>query len=111
MILPPVVVAHFYKGIIEHHTIQEKEEALNYEGDYWFAHEALELATPGDLPFLEVADSNYFLMMKPQSPHPNTVYDREGNLVEKEFRDFIWKLYHKSPGYYSDNWECFLSKI
>jgi len=103
-ILPPLVAAHFYKGIIEHHTIEEKQEALNYDEDYWFSHETLEYTTPGDLPFFEIGDSSSFLMMKPQSEFPNTVYDIGGDIVEKEFKDFIWKLYYKDPSYYSENW-------
>lgn len=103
-ILPPLIVAHFYKGIIEHHTIREKEEALHYEDDYYFAHELLDYSTPGDLPFFEIGDSSSFLFMKPNSKSPNKIYDIGGDIVEKEFKNFIWKLYYDSPSYYCENW-------
>ncbi|MBS0186329.1 MAG: SMI1/KNR4 family protein [Proteobacteria bacterium] len=101
-IFPPIVAAHFYKGIIEHHTIEEKKDALDYNGDYFFSRETLEYTTPGDLPFFEIGDSSSFLMMKPQSSNPNAVYSEFGVLVEEEFSNFIWKLYYKSPSYYND---------
>lgn len=101
-ILPPLTVAHFYQGIIEHHTIQKKEEALNYNTEYWFAHTTLEYVTPGDLPFFEIGDSESFLVMKPKSNNPNAVYSIGGVLIEKSFSKFIWRLYYESPSFYNN---------
>jgi hypothetical protein len=92
-ILPPLVVANFSKGI------------LLWEGqDHWMAEDTYELLEPGDLPFFEVGDSNYFLIMKPHSNNPSAVYDMGGNLVEDSFERFIWRLYYEDPSYYARGW-------
>ena len=54
-----------------------------------------------DLPFFEIADGNYFFCLKPQSTHPNRVYDAD-DVVAESFEEFIWKLYYVSPIYYFD---------
>lgn len=98
-ILPPLVAAHFYKGIIEHHTIKKKEEALSYD-DHWFSHETLEIVEPGDLPFLEVWDSSKFLLMKPNSDNPNAVWVFGNIKIADSFEEFIQKTYYEDPAYY-----------
>ncbi len=92
-ILPPFVAANFAKGI------------LLWEGQHcWMAEETYELLEPGDLPFFEVGDSNYFLIIKPESYMPNAVYDMGGDLIEDSFEKFIWRLYYEDHSYYMKNW-------
>ena len=92
-ILPPLVAANFSKGI------------LRWDGqDNWMSESTYELLEPGDLPFFEVGDSNYFLVMKPNSENPNAVYDMGGHLVEDSFEKFIHNLYYDDPSYYARNW-------
>jgi hypothetical protein len=63
-----------------------------------------ELLSPGDLPFFEVGDSDYFLVMKLNSDNPNAVYDMGNRLIEESFEKFIWNLYYNSPSYYMKDW-------
>lgn len=58
----------------------------------------------GDLPFFEVGDGDFFLVMRPKSESPNLVYDTIGNLIEESFEKFIWRLYYESPIFYMANW-------
>lgn len=102
-ILPPLAVAHFYKGIVEHHQEAEKDEALCYD-DHWLALETLELLQPGDLPFFEIGDSSSFMVMKLNSDNPNAVWFQGWEVVEDSFERFIHRLYYESPSYYNKNW-------
>ena len=54
-----------------------------------------------DLPFFEIANGNSFFCLKPQSAHPNRVYDAD-DVVAESLEEFIWKLYYVSPIYYFD---------
>jgi hypothetical protein len=55
MLLAPLVVAHFYRGIIAYHE-EPFEDPLNFD-DCYLANSLLEDLEPGDLPFFEVSDS------------------------------------------------------
>ena len=99
-ILPPLVAAHFYQGIIEH-QVEPKEEALHY-GENWLALSTLEDLEPGDLPFFEIGDSSRFLIMKMKSDNPNAVWTVSGIKIEDSFERFIWRLYYESPWFYDD---------
>ncbi len=92
-ILPPLDVVKFFKG------------NLIWEGQqHWMAEPTYELLSPGDLPFFEVGDSDYFLVMKLNSDNPNAVYDMGNRLIEESFEKFIWNLYYNSPSYYMKDW-------
>ena len=97
-ILPPMVVAHFYQGIIEHQT-EPKVEALEYD-DHWLALSTLEMLQPGDLPFFEIGDSSSFMVMKLHSDNPNAVWSDCGVKIEDSFERFIYRLYYESPSFY-----------
>ena len=101
-ILPPLVAAHFYQGILEH-QIEPKEEALEYK-DHWLALETLEMLEPGDLPFFEIGDSSSFMTMKLHSNNPNAVWYMGAEKIEDSFERFIWRLYYEDPSYYTKNW-------
>jgi len=69
------------------------------------SQDTYEMLQPGDLPFFEIHDSSNFLIMKPESLHPNAVYTVYTNIkIEDSFEQFIWRLYHEDPAYYSENW-------
>ncbi|MGI4851121.1 MAG: SMI1/KNR4 family protein [Janthinobacterium lividum] len=101
-ICPPLVISHFYQGILEH-QIEEKEEALEYD-DEWLALGALEMMEPGDLPFFEISDSSSFMIMKLHSDNPNAVWFMGAEKIEDSFERFIWRLYYENPKYYAKNW-------
>lgn len=65
--------------------------------------QGMEFLKEGDLPFFEVEGFTSYLVMKPNSEHPDAVYDIDGSIVEGSLETFIWKLYHVSPTYYLDN--------
>lgn len=54
----------------------------------------------GDIPIFEVEGFTSYLVMKPNSEHPDAVYDIDGSIIEDSLETFIWKLYHVSPTYY-----------
>jgi tetratricopeptide (TPR) repeat protein len=54
----------------------------------------------GDILFFEIGDLSSFLVMKPKSSKPNSVYNMIGEVIEEEFEKFIWRLYYESPTYY-----------
>ena len=60
--------------------------------------------SPEDLPVFEIADGSSFMMMKPRSSNPNAVWYMGSEKIEDSFRDFIYKLYHDDPSYYSREW-------
>jgi hypothetical protein len=43
-----------------------------------------------------------YLVMRPNSEHPNAVYRTNGSIIEDSLETFIWKLYHVFPTYYLD---------
>ena len=92
-VLPPLVAARFSKGILQ----WEAQEN-------WMSESTYELLEPGDLPFIQVGDSDYFLIMKPKLDNPNAVYDMRGHLIESSFEKFIWRLYYEDPSYYAKDW-------
>jgi hypothetical protein len=55
---------------------------------------------PGDLPFFEMYDSSYFLVMKPHSDNPNAIWTISNIKIEDSFEKFIWRLYYESPEFY-----------
>jgi hypothetical protein len=101
-ILPPLVTAHFYKGIESYHE-EPFEDPLYYD-DHWLSNEALDMLEAGDLPFFEVYDSSCFITMKPHSDNPNAVWHRGRRKIEDSFETFIRRLYFEDPSYYSKNW-------
>lgn len=62
--------------------------------------QGLEFLNEGDMPIFEVADFTSYLVMRPNSEHPNAVYTTLGQIIEDSLETFIWKLYHVSPTYY-----------
>jgi hypothetical protein len=64
--------------------------------------EGMEFLKEGDIPFFEIADHVSYLVMRPNSDHPNAVYTTRGQIIEDSLETFIWKLYHVSPTYYLD---------
>ena len=60
---------------------------------------AFEDLQPGDLPFFEMYDSSYFLIMKLNSDNPNAVW-YDTNKVADSFEEFIHRLYYESPTFY-----------
>ena len=62
----------------------------------------LNLLVPGDLPFFEMYDSSYFMIIKLNSNNPNAVWTDTGIKIEDSFQKFIWRLYHESPDFYGD---------
>ena len=90
-ILSPSVVAHLGRGELE------------WEGqEYWMSEATFELLQPGDLPFFEVADSNYFMVLKPHLDNPNAVYTDTNIKIENSLERFIWRLYYESPWFFDD---------
>lgn len=61
-----------------------------------------EFFAEGDIPFFEICDMQFFLVMKPNSDKPDAIYDidKPGVVIEEHFERFIWRLYHESPDYY-----------
>lgn len=101
-VLPPSVAAHFAQAIVQH---QKKpfEEPIEFD-EHWINNDALDLFEPGDLPFFEIGDSNSFMVMKPHSENPNAVWWMGHEKIEDSFEQFIYKLYHIDPAYYSEGW-------
>lgn len=62
--------------------------------------QGLEFLNEGDIPFFEVEGFTSYLVMKPNTEHPDAVYDIDGRIIEDSLGKFIWKLYHVSPTYY-----------
>jgi hypothetical protein len=65
--------------------------------------QGMEFLKEGDIPFFEISDFTSYLVMKPNSEHPNAIYDIDGSIIEDSLETFIWKLYHVSPTYYLGN--------
>lgn len=112
-ILPPLVVAVFFRLIIEHHKKPEDERTslevlLNLDKFYTvfqghsISIDGLELLEPGDLPFFEIGDSTRFLIMKLYSDNPNAIWAFGNIKIEDSFEKFIWRLYYESPWFYDD---------
>jgi hypothetical protein len=99
-VLPPLVAAHFYRGIIAYHE-EPFEDALNY-GENYLSNEILDILEPGDLPFFEIGDSSRFMVLKTKSDNPNAVWYLGFEKIEDSFEQFIWNLYYKNPRYYVD---------
>ena len=88
LILPPITVAHFSRGILE------------FDGqDFYMSESAFEDLHPGDLPFFEIHSSEYFLLMKLNSDNPNAVWDGKTKITDS-FEEFVYRLYYESPIFY-----------
>ncbi|MBL9029161.1 MAG: SMI1/KNR4 family protein [Caedimonas sp.] len=110
-ILSPVVAAHFYNLVIEHHKKPEDERTslevlldldrfyITYE-DSSITVEVLDVMEPGDLPFFEIGESCLFMVMKLNSDNPNAVWSDTGNKIEDSLERFIWRLYYEDPSYH-----------
>ncbi|MDP3641460.1 MAG: hypothetical protein Q8R43_03410 [Alphaproteobacteria bacterium] len=66
--------------------------------------QGLKFLKEGEIPIFEIADFTSYLIMKPNSDHPNAVYTTRGQIIEESLEQFIWKLYHVSPTYYLDKY-------
>jgi hypothetical protein len=92
-ILHPMVVAHFARGELE------------WQGqDRWMAEDAYDEIESGDLPFFEMYDSSYFMVLKTASQNPDAVWYRGRKKIEDSFEAFIRNLYYDGPDYYVRNW-------
>ena len=67
-----------------------------------------EMLENGFFPFFEECDSSYFLWMRPGE---DKVYDGSARIIENNFEDFIYKLYHVHPQYYLFNEEELKAKL
>lgn len=67
-----------------------------------------EMLENGFFPFFEECDSSYFLWMKPGE---DKVYDGSARIIENNFEDFIYKLYHVHPQYYLFNEDELKAKL
>jgi hypothetical protein len=94
-ILPPLTAARFALGIRE------------WEGqENWISQDFIEdELKPGDLPFFEMYDSSYFMVMKPLSENPNAVWYMGRKKIEDSFETFIRNLYYDDPNYYAWKWD------
>ncbi len=113
-ILPPMVVAEFYKPLGTNQHLQEINNArekidfssfldriASSSGTNWITMEAYEDLPDEALPFFHIGDSVDFLIMLPHSSTPNAVWDIFGNhIIEESFEKFIWRLYYEDPAYY-----------
>jgi hypothetical protein len=67
-----------------------------------------EMLEKGYFPFFNAQGREYFLWMKPGS---DSVYAPGEEIIEEDFEDFIYNLYHIHPGYYwkklgsEENWK------
>ena len=106
-ILPPLVSATFYKPLNGDHRLKDECTFIDGKDEtHYMAEWVYELLQPGDLPFFEIMDSTYFMVLKPHSESPNAVWYLGGEKIEDSFEQFIRNLYYESPSY----WESKLSK-
>lgn len=91
-ILPPMVAARFAKGIL---SWENQDAEL-----YYMSESTYESLSPGDLPMFEVGDGTYFMIMRPKSDNPNTVYTDNGIKIEDSFERFIWRLYYEDISFF-----------
>lgn len=76
--------------------------AMGIESGY-ITEESLSCMQTGDLPFFQISDSSGYLVLRPKSEKPNSVWTDTGVLIEREFKDFIWNLFYIGPLYYLRN--------
>jgi hypothetical protein len=98
---PPEGYKFFSDNYINPPSILADIILLGHDSGY-ISQDVLDFMEPGDLPFFHIADSCLFLMMRPNSDNPNAVYNQWGDLVEENFDQFIWRLYHESPTFYEE---------
>ena len=110
-ILPPMVVAEFYKPLGDDPRGEEPEEWLHADDEqYAMSPDDYEIMKKGCMPFFNMHSSR-FLTLMPHSSTPNAVWDECGNfIVEESFERFIWRLYYEDPAYYDDVIRAFMEK-
>jgi hypothetical protein len=102
-ILPPMVVAEFYKPLGDDPRGEEPEEWLHSADEqYAMSPDDYEVMKKGCMPFFNMHSSR-FLTLMPHSSTPNAVWNDSGKfIVEESFERFIWRLYYEDPAYYDD---------
>jgi hypothetical protein len=92
-ILPPLTAARFALGITE------------WEGqESWIAEDVVEDLVPGEIPFMDAADSSIFVTVRALSQNPNAVWYL-GRRIEDSFETFVRNLYYDDPNYYAWKWD------
>lgn len=72
---------------------------------HWISEDFIEDEfKPEDLPFFEMHDSSYCMVMKPLSDNPNALWYMGRKKIEDSFEAFIRNLYYDDPAYYEKSW-------
>ncbi len=101
-ILPPMVVAEFYKPLGEDPRGEPEYHLESSDEQHWMSPDDYIFMQKGCMPFF-MANSARFLTLMPHSSNPNAVYNDFGEfIIEDSFEKFIWRLYYEDPGYYDD---------
>lgn len=110
-ILPPMVVAEFYKPLGHDPRGEEPEEWLHSSDEQYAMSPDHYICMAKDcMPFFHM-NSSRFLTFMPHSSNPNAVWDDFGeHIVEESFEKFIWRLYYEDPAYYDDVITAYMEK-
>lgn len=86
--LPPQSVLCFMSGQL-------------FDNDVFYMDETFyERLEPGEIPFYEVGDSTYFMVLKNNHDKNYGCVDYLGDIVAKSFEEFVYKLYYEGPEFY-----------